>query len=64
MKNVIRWAIANAPGMNTLVIGMLLLGVLPNLYDWARMQLWQPVSATVVSASLNTHRGSKSGSSF
>lgn len=45
-------------------IGMLLLGVLPNLYDWARMQLWQPVSATVVSASLNTHRGSKSGSSF
>ncbi|MDQ3329349.1 MAG: efflux RND transporter permease subunit, partial [Planctomycetota bacterium] len=28
MKAVIRWAIANAPGMNTMVIGVLLLGVL------------------------------------
>ena len=28
MKSVIRWAISNAPGMNTMVIGVLLLGVL------------------------------------
>ncbi len=45
-------------------VGMLFLGVLPNLYDWSRMRFWQPVPAQVVSASLHTHRGSKSGSSF
>ena len=27
---------------------MLLLSVLPTLYDWARMQWWQPVPATLV----------------
>lgn len=45
-------------------IGTLLLGVLPTLYDWSRMQFWEPVSASVVSASLNTHRGSKSASTY
>lgn len=45
-------------------IGMLLLGVLPTLYDWSRMQFWNEVPARVVSAQLNTHRGSKSGSSY
>ena len=42
-------------------IGMLVLGVLPALYDWARMQSWHAVPAQVVSAQLHTHRGSKSG---
>ncbi len=41
-------------------LGMLLLGVLPTLYDWGRMQGWQPVPATLTSASLNVSRGSKS----
>jgi hypothetical protein len=41
-------------------VGMLLFGVLPTLYDWGRMQSWQPVSATLVSARLETSRGSKS----
>ncbi|MFY3384339.1 DUF3592 domain-containing protein [Paracidovorax sp. MALMAid1276] len=45
-------------------IGMLLLGVLPTLYDWARMQSWNEVPARVVSAQLNTHRGSKSGNTY
>lgn len=45
-------------------IGMLLLGVLPTLYDWSRMQFWYEVPARVVSAQLNTHRGSKSGSTY
>lgn len=45
-------------------IGMLLLGVLPTLYDWSRMQFWHEVPARVVSAQLNTHRGSKSGSTY
>ncbi len=41
-------------------VGMLLLGVLPTLYDWSRMQFWQPAEATLVSAQLNTSRSSKS----
>ena len=41
-------------------VGMLLFGVLPTLYDWGRMQGWQPVPATLVSARLETSRGSKS----
>ncbi|MFN7154703.1 MAG: DUF3592 domain-containing protein [Acidovorax sp.] len=41
-------------------IGMLLLGVLPTLYDWSRMQFWNEVPARVVSAQFHTHRGSKS----
>lgn len=43
-------------------VGMLLLSVLPTLYDWARMQWWQPVPATLVSARLDTSRSSKSSS--
>ena len=43
-------------------VGMLLLSVLPTLYDWARMQWWQPVPATVVAARLETSRSSKSSS--
>ncbi len=38
-------------------IGMLLLSVLPTLYDWSRMQSWQPVQATLLSARLNVHSG-------
>ncbi len=45
-------------------IGMLLLGVLPTLYDWSRMQFWQPVQAQLIAASLNQHRGSKSGYTY
>ncbi|PJI97646.1 uncharacterized protein DUF3592 [Acidovorax sp. 69] len=41
-------------------VGMLLLGVLPTLYDWSRMQFWQPAQATLVSAQLNASRSSKS----
>lgn len=43
-------------------VGMLLLSVLPTLYDWARMQWWQPVPATLVAARLETSRSSKSSS--
>lgn len=43
-------------------VGMLLLGVLPTLYDWSRMQFWQPVHATLLAASLNSSRSSKSTS--
>lgn len=35
-------------------VGMLLLSVLPTLYDWSRMQFWQPVNATLLAASLNS----------
>ena len=38
-------------------IGMLLLSVLPTLHDWTRMQSWQPVQATLLSARLNVHSG-------
>jgi hypothetical protein len=41
-------------------IGALVLGVLPTLYDWSRMQFWQEVPAQVVSAELVSHRGSES----
>lgn len=41
-------------------IGTLLLAVLPTLYDWTRMQSWQPVDATLVSATLHTHRSKNS----
>lgn len=43
-------------------VGMLLLSVLPTLYDWARMQWWQPVPATLETARLETSRSSKSSS--
>ncbi|KRB28678.1 DUF3592 domain-containing protein [Acidovorax sp. Root70] len=43
-------------------VGMLLLSVLPTLYDWARVQWWQPVPATLVTARLETSRSSKSSS--
>jgi hypothetical protein len=39
---------------------VLLFGLLPHLFDWARMQRWQAVPATLVSASLDTSRSSKS----
>lgn len=38
-------------------VGMLLLSVLPTLYDWTRMQSWQPVDATLLSARLDVHSG-------
>lgn len=41
-------------------VGMLLLSVLPTLYDWSRMQSWQPVDATLLQAQLVTRRSSKS----
>ncbi|QNP60263.1 DUF3592 domain-containing protein [Paenacidovorax monticola] len=41
-------------------VGMLVLSVLPTLYDWARMRSWQPVEATLVSAALTEQRGRKS----
>lgn len=41
-------------------IGVLVLSVLPMLYDWSRMQLWQPVPAQVVSAVLDKRRSSGS----
>jgi hypothetical protein len=43
-------------------VGMLLLSVLPTLYDWSRMQFWQPADATLLAASLDTHHGSESTS--
>lgn len=43
-------------------VGMLLLSALPTLYDWSRMQFWQPVNATLLAASLNSSRSSKSTS--
>lgn len=42
-------------------LGILLLMVVPAAYDWARMQSWQPVSAQVESATLQSHHGSKGG---
>lgn len=42
-------------------VAILLLMVAPAAYDWARMQSWQPVSAQVESATLQSHRGSKGG---
>lgn len=45
-------------------VGMLLLAVLPTLYDWSRMQFWHEVPARVVSAQLHTHRGGKSGPTY
>lgn len=41
-------------------LGTLLLGVLPTLYDWSRMQGWQPVQARLVAAEAISSRGSKS----
>ncbi len=41
-------------------VGMLLLSVLPTLYDWTRMQSWQPVEATLLAASLDEHSGDSS----
>ncbi len=41
-------------------VGLLLLSVLPTLYDWSLMQGWQPVQATLASAETVASRGSKS----
>lgn len=43
-------------------VGMLLLSVVPAVYDWARMQAWQPVPAALVSASLDRSSSRKSSS--
>lgn len=43
-------------------VGMLLLSVIPTVYDWGRMQAWQPVQATLVSASLERSRSRNSSS--
>ncbi|MDP3226801.1 MAG: DUF3592 domain-containing protein [Acidovorax sp.] len=45
-------------------LGILLLMVVPTLYDWGRMQSWQPVVAQVESATLQSHRSSKGGTSY
>jgi len=42
-------------------LGIFLLMVAPAVYDWVRMQSWQPVSAQVESATLQSHHGSKGG---
>lgn len=44
-------------------VGIFLLMVAPAIYDWARMQSWQPVAAQVESATLQSHHGSKGGTS-
>lgn len=54
------WLVLFALPFAAVGVGMLLLGVVPTLYDWSRMQFWQPVQATLVSAQLNTSRSSKS----
>jgi FtsH-binding integral membrane protein len=41
-------------------VGMLVLAVIPNLYDWVRMQSWVPVDAQLISANLIRHHGNKS----
>ena len=41
-------------------LGVLLFGVAPQVYDWARMQRWQPVQATLLSAHLSTSSSRKS----
>ncbi|MGV3683426.1 MAG: DUF3592 domain-containing protein [Acidovorax sp.] len=61
---------SNGPGPWVLVLfgtpfaavglGLLLLSVLPTMYDWTTMQGWQPVQATLVSAETVASRGSKS----
>jgi len=45
-------------------LGIFLLMVAPAVYDWARMQSWQPVAAQVESATLQSHHGSKGGTSY
>ncbi len=45
-------------------IGMLCLMLLPTVYDWARMQRWEPVPAQLLAADLQTTRSSKGGSSY
>lgn len=42
-------------------VAIFVLMVAPAIYDWARMQSWQPVSAQVESATLQSHHGSKGG---
>lgn len=43
--------------------GIFVFMVVSPLYDWARMQTWQPVAAQVESATLQSHHGSKGGTS-
>ena len=42
-------------------IGIFVFMVVSPLYDWARMQTWQPVAAQVEAATLQSHHGSKGG---
>jgi hypothetical protein len=41
-------------------LGMLFLAVIPNLYDWTRMQAWEQIDAQLISAELKSHPGDKS----
>lgn len=41
-------------------LGLLLLSVLPSLYEWQQMKSWPQVQAHLLEASLTTHQGSKS----
>lgn len=53
-----RWLVALfALPFTAVGIGLLLLSVLPTLHDWTRMQFWQPVDATLLSARLHMHTG-------
>ena len=45
-------------------LGILLFMTAPMVYDWARMQTWQSVSAQVESATLQSHTSSKGGTSY
>jgi hypothetical protein len=45
-------------------LGILLFMTAPMVYDWARMQTWQSVSAQVESATLHSHTSSKGGTSY
>ena len=41
-------------------VGFLLLSVIPTLYDWSRMLLWEATSAEVLNANLESHTGDDS----
>jgi hypothetical protein len=41
-------------------VGMLIFGVMPDLYEWQRMKAWQPVQAQVQAAAVKTIRGDDS----
>ena len=41
-------------------IGFLVMSVIPTLYDWGRMQSWQPAQAVLSQAKLKAHQGDDS----